>query len=75
MVPASFMLVLRYICEQVGFESTTVRLPNTTSGTELLAEIKKLNDNPEIDGFIVQLPLPTQIETQKVLMAVNPDKM
>jgi methylenetetrahydrofolate dehydrogenase (NADP+)/methenyltetrahydrofolate cyclohydrolase len=61
-------------CERVGFESTMVRLPNTTSETELLAEIKKLNDNPEIDGFIVQLPLPKQIDTQKVLMAVDPDK-
>ncbi len=61
-------------CERVVFESTMVRLPNTTSETELLAEIKKLNDNPEIDGFIVQLPLPKQIDTQKVLMAVDPDK-
>ncbi|QJP34565.1 bifunctional 5,10-methylene-tetrahydrofolate dehydrogenase/5,10-methylene-tetrahydrofolate cyclohydrolase [Nonlabens sp. Ci31] len=61
-------------CERVGFESTMVRLPNTTSETELLQEIKKLNDNPEIDGFIVQLPLPKQIDTQKVLMAVDPDK-
>lgn len=61
-------------CERVGFESTMVRMPNTTSETELLREIKKLNENPEIDGFIVQLPLPKQIDTQKVLMAVNPDK-
>ncbi|WP_298954824.1 tetrahydrofolate dehydrogenase/cyclohydrolase catalytic domain-containing protein [uncultured Nonlabens sp.] len=61
-------------CERVGFESTMVRMPNTTSETELLKEIKKLNDNPEIDGFIVQLPLPKQIDTQKVLMAVDPDK-
>jgi methylenetetrahydrofolate dehydrogenase (NADP+)/methenyltetrahydrofolate cyclohydrolase len=61
-------------CQRVGFESTMVRMPNTTSETELLKEIKKLNDNPEIDGFIVQLPLPKQIDTQKVLMAVDPDK-
>lgn len=61
-------------CERVGFESTMVRLPNTTSETELLKEIEKLNQNPEIDGFIVQLPLPKQIDTQKVLMAVDPDK-
>ena len=61
-------------CERVGFESTMVRLPGTTSETELLKEIKQLNDNPEIDGFIVQLPLPKQIDTQKVLMAVDPDK-
>lgn len=61
-------------CERVGFESTMVRMPNTTSETELLREIKKLNENPDIDGFIVQLPLPKQIDTQKVLMAVHPDK-
>jgi methylenetetrahydrofolate dehydrogenase (NADP+)/methenyltetrahydrofolate cyclohydrolase len=61
-------------CERVGFESTMIRMPNTTSETELLSEIKKLNENPEIDGFIVQLPLPKQIDTQKILMAVNPDK-
>ncbi len=61
-------------CERVGFESTMVRMPNTTSETELLREIHKLNNNPDIDGFIVQLPLPKQIDTQKVLMAVDPDK-
>ena len=61
-------------CEQVGFESTMVRMPSTTSETELLKKIKELNDNPDIDGFIVQLPLPKQIDTQKVLMAVDPDK-
>ena len=61
-------------CEQVGFESTMVRMPSTTSETELLRKIKELNDNPDIDGFIVQLPLPKQIDTQKVLMAVDPDK-
>lgn len=61
-------------CERVGFESTMVRLPNTTSETELLRHIEKLNQNPDIDGFIVQLPLPKQIDTQKVLMAVDPDK-
>lgn len=61
-------------CERVGFESTMVRLSNTTSEIELLDKIDQLNNNPEIDGFIIQLPLPPQINTQKVLMAVNPDK-
>ena len=61
-------------CERVGFESTLVQMSNTTSEVELLDKIHELNDNPEIDGFIVQLPLPKQINTQKVLMAVNPDK-
>ncbi|WP_339633874.1 bifunctional 5,10-methylenetetrahydrofolate dehydrogenase/5,10-methenyltetrahydrofolate cyclohydrolase [Bizionia echini] len=61
-------------CERVGFESTMVRMSNTTSEIELLDKIKDLNENPDIDGFIIQLPLPEQIDTQKVLMAVNPDK-
>ena len=61
-------------CERVGFESTLVQMPNTTSETELLRQIRKLNDNPEIDGFIVQLPLPKQIDTQRVIMAIDPDK-
>lgn len=61
-------------CERVGFESTLVKMSSTTSETELLNKIKELNENPEIDGFIVQLPLPPQIDTQKVLLTVNPDK-
>ncbi|HET8810660.1 MAG TPA: bifunctional 5,10-methylenetetrahydrofolate dehydrogenase/5,10-methenyltetrahydrofolate cyclohydrolase [Flavobacteriaceae bacterium] len=61
-------------CERVGFESTLVRMPNTASELELLDKIEELNQNDEIDGFIVQLPLPPQIDTQKVLTAVNPDK-
>ncbi len=61
-------------CERVGFESTMVRLPYTTSEIELLRKIDELNNNDDIDGFIIQLPLPPQIDTQKVLMAVDPSK-
>ncbi|MFP4847264.1 bifunctional 5,10-methylenetetrahydrofolate dehydrogenase/5,10-methenyltetrahydrofolate cyclohydrolase [Winogradskyella sp. PE311] len=61
-------------CERIGFESTMVRMSNTTSEIELLDKIEELNNNVDIDGFIIQLPLPPQINTQKVLMAVNPDK-
>ncbi len=61
-------------CERVGFESTLVQMPSTTSEQELLKKIKELNVNDDIDGFIVQLPLPDQIDTQKVIMAVHPDK-
>ncbi|MDG1040569.1 MAG: bifunctional 5,10-methylenetetrahydrofolate dehydrogenase/5,10-methenyltetrahydrofolate cyclohydrolase [Polaribacter sp.] len=61
-------------CAKAGFESTLVKLPEEISENDLLNEIKKLNKNPEIDGFIVQLPLPKHIDEQKVLMAVNPDK-
>ncbi|PTM10618.1 MAG: bifunctional 5,10-methylene-tetrahydrofolate dehydrogenase/5,10-methylene-tetrahydrofolate cyclohydrolase [Bacteroidetes bacterium] len=61
-------------CERVGFESTLVQLSNTTSEVELLDTIEELNNNDDIDGFIVQLPLPDQIDEQNVLLAVNPDK-
>tara|TARA_R110002050_G_scaffold1281_5_gene9355 strand:- start:21571 stop:22455 length:885 start_codon:yes stop_codon:yes gene_type:complete len=61
-------------CEKVGFESTMVRMLSTTSELELLNKIEELNQNEDIDGFIVQLPLPPQIDTQKVLLAVDPDK-
>ena len=61
-------------CERIGFESTLVKLPSTTSEIELLSRIEELNKNDDIDGFIVQLPLPSQIDTQKVLLAVDPDK-
>lgn len=61
-------------CERVGFESSLYRMSSTTSELELLNKIQELNENPDIDGFIVQLPLPPQIDTQKVLLAVDPDK-
>lgn len=61
-------------CQRVGFESTLVKMPSTITEVELLKKIKELNENDEIDGFIVQLPLPEQIDEQKVLMAVNPSK-
>lgn len=61
-------------CEFVGFDSTLVEMPDTTSEEELLQTIHDLNENDDIDGFIVQLPLPKHIDEQKVLMAVSPDK-
>ena len=61
-------------CELVGFDSTLIDLPDETTEETLLAQIHTLNDNPAIDGFIVQLPLPKHIDEQKVLMAVHPDK-
>ena len=61
-------------CERVGFESTLIRLAEEISEEELLNQIKNLNIDKNIDGFIVQLPLPKHIDEQKVLMAVDPDK-
>jgi len=61
-------------CEFVGFNSTLIDLLENTSEEILLENIHKLNNDSDIDGFIVQLPLPKHIDEQKVLMAVNPDK-
>ncbi len=61
-------------CKRIGFESTLKHLPEETSEEELLKLVKDLNEDPEIDGYIVQLPLPKHIDEQKVLMAVHPDK-
>lgn len=61
-------------CEKIGFQSTLIDLPESTSEKDLLAKIEELNTNDAIDGFIVQLPLPKHIDEQKVLMAVHPDK-
>lgn len=61
-------------CQKVGFNSTLIDLPEDTTEEQLLHEIEDLNKDSDIDGFIVQLPLPKQIDEQKVLMAVNPGK-
>jgi|TARA_B110000027_G_scaffold127591_1_gene147087 methylenetetrahydrofolate dehydrogenase (NADP+)/methenyltetrahydrofolate cyclohydrolase len=61
-------------CNRVGFLSTLVELSKDTSEASLLSKIDELNNNDDIDGFIVQLPLPKHIDEQKILMAVNPDK-
>lgn len=61
-------------CERIGFKSTLVKHDEDISEETLLNEIEKLNNNDDIDGFIVQLPLPKQIDEQKVIMAVDPEK-
>ena len=61
-------------CEKVGFDSTLLSLPESISEQELLTKVKELNNDDKIDGYIVQLPLPKHIDTQKVLMAVDPKK-
>lgn len=61
-------------CEQVGFQSTLVRLEESISEEALLEEIAKLNADPSIDGYIVQLPLPKHINEERILMAVDPVK-
>ncbi len=61
-------------CEECGFQSTLVRFESDVDEATLLAAIDELNKNPEIDGFIVQLPLPKHIDEQKITEAVHPDK-
>lgn len=61
-------------CELVGFKSTLIKLPQSTTEEILLEQIEALNSNAEIDGFIVQLPLPKHIDENKILMAIDPNK-
>ena len=61
-------------CEEIGFESSLIRFDETISEEELLNKVHELNENSEIDGFIVQLPLPTHIDETKVTEAINPKK-
>lgn len=61
-------------CEACGFKSSLLRFDDDITEETLLAEIDKLNKDPEVDGFIVQLPLPGHIDEQKVTEAIDPDK-
>ncbi len=61
-------------CKRVGFESTLIKLHETISENELLEKVIELNNDENIDGYIVQLPLPKHIDSQKILMAVDADK-
>ena len=61
-------------CLEVGFASSLIRFEDNVSENELLNAISKLNDDKNIDGFIVQLPLPKHINEQKIIEAINPQK-
>ncbi len=61
-------------CEQVGFESTLIRFEDTVTEEELIGKVHELNHHSDIDGFIVQLPLPKHISEQKIIEAVAPEK-
>ena len=61
-------------CREAGMHSETVRLPADTTEAELLAEVDRLNADPAIHGFLVQLPLPEQVDSRKVLLRVSPAK-
>lgn len=61
-------------CEQVGFDSTLIRLPATTTEQELLDKVTELNNDDDIDGFIVQVPLPDHIDESRIILAIDPSK-
>jgi len=61
-------------CNQVGFRSTVLRFEDNITESKLLYEINMLNNNPDVDGFIVQMPLPKHISEQKVIEAIDPKK-
>ena len=61
-------------CKKVGFKSTLIRLSKNVSEEELLYEVEKINNNQDIDGLIVQLPLPKHIDEMKITQSINPKK-
>jgi methylenetetrahydrofolate dehydrogenase (NADP+)/methenyltetrahydrofolate cyclohydrolase len=61
-------------CAEVGFKSTLIRLDDKVSETELISKITELNEDSDIDGFIVQLPLPGHISENKIIEAIDPEK-
>ncbi len=61
-------------CHECGFESSLLRFEDNITEAELLKAVDDLNNNPEVDGFIVQLPLPRHIDEQRVIEAVDPAK-
>lgn len=71
--PASKAYVANKVksCDQVGFNSTIIKLDEDVAEEFLLSEIEKLNNDPDIDGFIVQLPLPKHIDEVKVTLAID----
>ena len=74
--PASEVYVRNKVrsCEKCGFKSTMIRKGAETTESELLDIVKQLNDDPDIDGFIVQLPLPKHINDEKITLAIDPKK-
>jgi methylenetetrahydrofolate dehydrogenase (NADP+) / methenyltetrahydrofolate cyclohydrolase len=61
-------------CADLGMMSETITPPETVTTAELLAEVEKLNARPDIDGILVQLPLPAQVDSKRILLAIDPGK-
>ncbi len=71
--PASAAYVRNKIrsCQQVGFKSLDIKLPSDISQRQLIAEVERLNADPEVDGFIVQLPLPDHLDEQEIISRID----
>lgn len=71
--PASQVYVSSKIksCEQIGFKSTLIQRPADVSEAEVLDIVRSLNQDPDVDGFIVQLPLPKHIDEEKIMLAID----
>jgi methylenetetrahydrofolate dehydrogenase (NADP+)/methenyltetrahydrofolate cyclohydrolase len=61
-------------CEQIGYKSTLIRLDDSVSEENLLREVQRLNDDADVDGILVQLPLPKHIDVEKITEAISPVK-
>lgn len=61
-------------CEEVGYKSTLIRLDELCNEETLIAAVEKLNNDPEVDGILVQLPLPKHINEEKIIRLIDPDK-
>ena len=61
-------------CQRIGFQSSLIELDNNVTEKELLEEVRKLNTNKSVDGFIVQLPLPSHINENKIILSIDPNK-
>ena len=74
--PASQVYVRNKVrsCEQVGFRSSLIRRPSDLSQADLLAIVSELNEDPDVDGFIVQLPLPAHLDEDAINLAIDPRK-
>jgi len=61
-------------CDKTGINSLTIEMKSTLSENELLSKIEELNNNPDVDAILVQLPLPKHIDSEKILNAISPEK-
>jgi len=70
----SYVKMKAKACEKVGFYSITHNMPDTISQSEIIGTIEMMNNNPRIDGILVQLPLPKHVDTDKILEVIAPHK-